>query len=37
MESERFRETLNDKGEEMLERLVKMKKSAGGVGYSLQN
>ncbi|EKM51240.1 uncharacterized protein PHACADRAFT_263276 [Phanerochaete carnosa HHB-10118-sp] len=37
MEDEKFRDTLNDTGKEMLERLVKMKNDTGDVGYSLQN
>lgn len=37
MEGEQFRDTLNDTGNEMLERLMRMKNDAGDVGYSLQN
>jgi len=37
MEGEQFRETLNETGKEMLERLVKMKQGASDVEFSLQS
>ena len=37
MTEERFKDTLNERGKRMLERLIKMKESAGEVGYSLVN
>ncbi|KAI0085239.1 hypothetical protein BDY19DRAFT_896973 [Irpex rosettiformis] len=37
MVEDRFKETLDDRGKAMLERLIRMKESAGEVGYSLSN
>ncbi|CAL1702733.1 unnamed protein product [Somion occarium] len=37
MTESRFRKGLNERGRDMLERLIRMKESAGEVGYSLAN
>ncbi|KAF9004506.1 hypothetical protein BDZ89DRAFT_1095670 [Hymenopellis radicata] len=37
MKEEPFRNTLTEKGKTMLDRLIKMQKNAGEVGYSLEN
>ena len=37
MTEDRFKDTLNERGKRMLERLIKMKEGAGEVGYSLAN
>lgn len=37
MEQDSFRESLNQTGKEMLDRLLKMKRDAGDAGFSLQN
>ena len=37
MKEDRFRETLNERGRRMLERIVRLQESVGEVGYSLAN
>ena len=37
MKEDRFRETLNERGRRMLERIIRLQESVGEVGYSLAN
>ena len=37
MLEDKFKETLDERGKAMLERLIRMKEGAGEVGYSLNN
>ncbi|GJE93606.1 hypothetical protein PsYK624_097660 [Phanerochaete sordida] len=37
MEGDEFRDSLNDQGKEMLQRLLNMKKGTGNLGYALSN